>query len=35
MSDNIMLFASNSKFYTLEANSLPSGRGYESIKSSN
>ena len=29
MSDNkIMLFASNGKFYTLEANSLPSGRGY-------
>ena len=29
MSDNkIMLFASNGKFYTLETNSLPSGRGY-------
>ena len=29
MSDNkIILFASNGKFYTLETNSLPSGRGY-------
>ena len=29
MSDKkIMLFASNGKFYTLETNSLPSGRGY-------